>query len=187
MSHTNRNIIVLAIVCIILLAVSPTLISGQIPDVEYSTDGHTNSLIEQTNGMISVVSEPSGADTFLDGISTGRYTPCVLMEVSPGRHTIEVSKPGYESDSAQVEVFRGKTTIIRFILVRVNGTSQAHGDSNPGSGGSSGSGGSFGSETDPGSGGTPSEGSESFPDGSIRVTSSQPGATVFINQSDTAW
>jgi hypothetical protein len=148
----------------------------------YLTEGDPSA--EQTTGRIFVVSEPVGADTFLDGISTGSHTPCLLAEISPGTHTVMVSESGYQSESGIVEVFKGKTTEIRFILSRINRTFSEPGYVNPGSDGSS----SFlnsNSGIDPGSSDTPSGGSESTSDSSIRVTSSPPGATIFINGSVT--
>ena len=183
----------MAIFCFVIIVLYPTLIMGP----GNLTEGNYPSA-EQTNGIIAVVSEPVGADTFLDGISTGRYTPCLLPGISPGSHTVMVSESGYQSESDIVEVFKGKTTDIKFILYRINRTFPSQGNMNPRSDGSSSfrssgpgidpgssdspSGGS-GSGIDPGSSETPSGGSESTQDGSIEVTSTPPGATIFINGS----
>jgi hypothetical protein len=181
----------LALFCFVIIALYPTLIlgPGYLTKTGYPSD-------ELTNGVISVVSEPAGADTFLDGISTRSHTPCLLAEIPPGPHTVMVSKAGYESESGFVEVFEGKTTGIKFILSPINRTFSTPGKVNQGSEGnssfgSSGSGtdpgstappsGDSGSGTDPGSTAPPYGGSESLTDGSIRVTSSTPGATIIIN------
>ena len=165
----------MSLFCFVIIAVYPTLIlgPGYLTKTGYPSD-------ELTNGVISVVSEPAGADTFLDGISTRSHTPCLLAEIPPGPHTVMVSKAGYESESGFVEVFEGKTTGIKFILSPINRTFSAPGKVNQGSEGNS-SFGSSGSGTDPGLTAPPSGGSESLTDGSIRVTSSTPGATIFIN------
>ena len=165
----------MSLFCFVIIAVYPTLIlgPGYLTKTGYPSD-------ELTNGVISVVSEPAGADTFLDGISTRSHTPCLLAEIPPGPHTVMVSKAGYESESGFVEVFEGKTTGIKFILSPINRTFSAPGKVNQGSERNS-SFGSSGSGTDPGSTAPPSGGSESLTDGSIRVTSSTPGATIIIN------
>jgi len=185
----------MAIFCFVIIALYITLIMGPryLTEVDYPS-------AEQTKGMISVVSEPVGADTFLDGISTGRHTPCLLADISPGSHTVMVSVSGYQSESGIVEVFKGKTSDIKFILSWINRTFPSPDNVNPRSEGSpsfgsSGSGldpgssdtpsGVSGPEIDKGSGDTPSGGSESTHDGSIRVTSSHPGATIVINGSVT--
>jgi len=167
----------MAIFCFVIIVLYPTLIMGP----GNLTEGNYPSA-EQTNGIISVVSEPVGADTFLDGISTGRYTPCLLPGISPGSHTVMVSESGYQSESDIVEVFKGKTTDIKFILSRINQTFPSQGNMNPRSDGSS-SFRSSGPGIDPGSSDSPSGGSESTQDGSIEVSSTPPGATIFINGS----
>jgi len=165
----------LAFFCFVIIALYPTLILNP----GYLTEGNYPST-EQTHGMIFVVSEPVGADTFLDGISTGSHTPCLLTKISPGTHTVMVSKSGYQSESGIIEVFKGKTTDIKFILSWINRTVPAPGTVNPKSDGSS-SFWSSGSGVDLGSSNTPSGGSESTQDGRIRVTSSHPMATININ------
>ena len=169
----------MALFCFVIIALYPTLIVGP----GYFTKAGDPSA-ELTNGMISVVSEPAGADTFLDGISTRSHSPCLLAEIPPGPHTVMVSKAGYESESGFVEVFEGKTTDIKFILSPINRTFSAPGKANTGSErntffGSSDSG------TDPGSNAPHSLDPESTLDGSILVTSSEPGATIFINGTNT--
>jgi hypothetical protein len=165
----------LAIFCFVIIALYPILIlsPGYLPEGNYPST-------EQTTGMISVVSEPVGADTFLDGISTGSHTPCLLTKISPGTHTVMVSKSGYQSESDIIEVFKGKTTDIKFILTLMNRTFPATGTVNPESDGSS-SFWSSGSGVDSGSSDNPTGGSESTQDGRIRVTSSHPMATIHIN------
>lgn len=54
----------------------------------------------EPNGTIFVTSEPSGAAVWLDGSDTGKHTP-VMLNVSPSRHTLQLSLngflPAYES------------------------------------------------------------------------------------------
>jgi len=44
---------------------------------------------------VRVVSEPAGAEIFVDGFDTGYATPYTIEDVSNGPHLIAVSRPGY--------------------------------------------------------------------------------------------
>ncbi|HJK78428.1 MAG TPA: PEGA domain-containing protein [Methanocorpusculum sp.] len=44
---------------------------------------------------VRVMSQPSGADIFVDGFATGYTTPWTIRNVSDGFHAIMVSKPGF--------------------------------------------------------------------------------------------
>ena len=51
------------------------------------------------HGTVGIFSEPSGAEIFLDGKPTGRFTPCDLdLSVLGGKRTIEIRKKGYEPE-----------------------------------------------------------------------------------------
>jgi hypothetical protein len=72
----------------------------------------------QSYGSISVTSDPSGATAVLDGGSS-QTTPCTFTGVSPGSHTIYVSKSGYTSISKAVTVSGGSTTQVSVTLNKV--------------------------------------------------------------------
>jgi hypothetical protein len=72
----------------------------------------------QNYGSISVTSSPSGATAVLDGGSS-QTTPCTFTGVSPGSHTIYVSKSGYTSVSRTVTVSGGSTTQLSVTLNQV--------------------------------------------------------------------
>jgi hypothetical protein len=91
-----------------------------ITESDYLTSADASAGI--ANGAISVVSEPAGAETFLDGNSTGRHTPCLLEEIPPGIHRVMVRYPCYENRSGFVAVNEGKTAEIRFNLTPTNCT-----------------------------------------------------------------
>ena len=44
---------------------------------------------------VSVTSNPSGSDIFIDGFPTGMKTPAVIRNVSRGQHIVSVSKQGF--------------------------------------------------------------------------------------------
>ncbi len=72
----------------------------------------------QNYGSISVTSNPSGATAMLDGGSS-QTTPCTFTGVSPGSHTVYVSKSGYTSVSRTVTVSGGSTTQVSVTLNKV--------------------------------------------------------------------
>jgi hypothetical protein len=72
----------------------------------------------QSYGSISVISDPSGATAVLDGGSS-QTTPCTFTGVSPGSHTIYVSKSGYTGVSRTVTVSGGSTTQVSVTLNKI--------------------------------------------------------------------
>jgi hypothetical protein len=72
----------------------------------------------QSYGSISVSSNPSGATAVLDG-GTSQTTPCTFTGVSPGSHTVYVSKSGYTGVSRTVTVNGGSTTQVSVTLNQV--------------------------------------------------------------------
>jgi hypothetical protein len=72
----------------------------------------------QSYGSISVASDPSGATAVLDG-GPSQTTPCTFTGVSPGSHTIYVSKSGYTGISKTVTVNGGTTTQVSVTLNKV--------------------------------------------------------------------
>lgn len=63
-----------------------TLDPGGTMSIRFSETGY---------GNVSVTSHPEGADVLMDGFVTGLKTPCIIRNVSMGRHLILVSKLGY--------------------------------------------------------------------------------------------
>lgn len=53
-------------------------------------------------GAIFVRSDVSGAEIFLDNVSTGKTTPDTLFDVPVGSHQVKIEKPGYSPDPAQI-------------------------------------------------------------------------------------
>lgn len=71
---------------------------------------------EVSNGYISVSSSPSYADVYIDGAYKG--TTPVTSSVSPGSHTVKVSKSGYDTISRTVSVNSGSTTSVSVSLAQ---------------------------------------------------------------------
>ncbi len=60
--------------------------------------------------ILKITSEPSGADVFIDGKSTGKLTPCEIANIAPGTHDIKVVKEFYGALKKEVNIIEGQTT-----------------------------------------------------------------------------
>jgi hypothetical protein len=67
-------------------------------------------------GSIIVTSNPSGANVYLDGLSSGT-TPLTIPNVKPGTHTILLTMQGYSDTSKTVEVTAGSQNQVSVDLV----------------------------------------------------------------------
>ena len=67
-------------------------------------------------GSIAVNSQPSGARVYIDGANTGQLTPCTIEDVSTGRHSIKISKRGYQTAQFARTIQSGKTTSVSINL-----------------------------------------------------------------------
>jgi len=64
-------------------------------------------------GQLSINSTPEGAQISLDGQNDASWvTPYNMAGVSPGQHTVVVSKPGYTSETRSIEVGSGNKSFI---------------------------------------------------------------------------
>jgi len=68
-------------------------------------------LLESLLGSISISSNPSGANIYLDGTFKGT-TPTTLSNVPTGSHVIKITKSGYNDISKSVTVSSSQTTYI---------------------------------------------------------------------------
>ena len=73
-------------------------------------------------GSVYVTTLPSGADVWLDGTYVGR-TPLVLDALAAGRHTVGVTKSGWNARQLDVTIESGQTTLSSTRLERARGTS----------------------------------------------------------------
>ena len=77
-----------------------------------------------TTGSLEVVSFPSNAEVRLDGVPIGS-TPLTRDSVSPGTHTVRVSKSGYQTEDRQVSITVGQTTTLQVTLVELPPANQS--------------------------------------------------------------
>jgi hypothetical protein len=76
--------------------------------------------IKKMPGKIHVETTPAGATVVVDGYAEAQATP-VDVSISPGRHSLHVSKDGQESQDREVEVALGSHTDINLQLVPIGG------------------------------------------------------------------
>jgi hypothetical protein len=80
----------------------------------------------QHTGNLTVESTPSGAALRVDNGSVVGTTPVSRLAMRTGRHTITVEKPGWESQSRDVDVYAFATDHASFALTAVHETQLAH-------------------------------------------------------------
>src|SRR5437868_1230848 len=69
-------------------------------------------------GSVAITARPADADVYIDGerwVSTDTST-ALVVQLAPGRHTIEVRAPGRRSFSTVIDVRRGETTPLNVSL-----------------------------------------------------------------------
>ena len=71
---------------------------------------------EEQQGSIQVNSTPTGASIYLDGTNTGNTTNTTLTGVTPGNHTIKLTKDAYVDYSTSVSVSAGQTATVNASL-----------------------------------------------------------------------
>ncbi len=102
---------------------------------------------EEPAGSISVVSDPEGAEVFLDYTGTGEVTPCTLTGLYPGPYMVGVELEGYETPAEEeIEVRHGLVAEADFVLEKIPEIPVPGADAGSDSDGSGGTG-EFGSGT----------------------------------------
>lgn len=81
--------------------------------------------VEVQNGFISVDTNPSGANVFIDGDLKG-VTPLNNYPLKPGIHTIVISKFGYMDYTRSVNIEANKTFTISVTLIKVEESFSMH-------------------------------------------------------------
>ena len=88
------------------LGVSDTFSSGQ--DLWFDKEGSGN--------VLRVISDPSGATVLIDGAADGT-TPYSSSKITEGSHELQIDKPGYESQKAQVNIKHSNLLNVSFKLL----------------------------------------------------------------------
>ena len=79
---------------------------------------NVNLILKPKPGAVFVVSNPSGAEVYLDDIKRNGFTPVKIDSVEAGSHRIIFRLAGYRSEVKSVEVDAEKTTTVNCELVK---------------------------------------------------------------------
>ena len=111
-----------------LLSTNPTsfrnsvlsTMQSQLPSSDWSFDTLSFAVVAAppTTGTVRVLSSPSSASVTLDGTPIGA-TPTERAGVSPGIHTVQISRAGYETEVRQVTVTAGLTSTVSVTLTPI--------------------------------------------------------------------
>jgi hypothetical protein len=71
------------------------------------------------SGTVRIQVRPGDASVYVDGEFRGSGRQSASLRLSPGRHRIEVVRPGYRTLEREVEVRAGRTTDVDFDLERM--------------------------------------------------------------------
>ena len=71
-------------------------------------------------GSISIRVQPGDAEVFVDGErwTTPENHERLVIQLSDGRHRVEIKKAGYEAFSSEVQIQRGETQTMNVSLLR---------------------------------------------------------------------
>jgi len=79
-------------------------------------------------GALSIDSTPQGAQIQVDGRDTRSVTPFSLTGLTPGQHTVVISKPGYVAETRTIDVLSGSRSMISVQLGLLSATVSASTD-----------------------------------------------------------
>ncbi|HIJ05848.1 MAG: Uncharacterized protein XE11_0008 [Methanomicrobiales archaeon 53_19] len=83
--------------------------SYSIPDRIRDGETLTIQMDERAEAYLMIESDPRGASVFINGFPVEEETPAIIDNLSPGKHRIVVSKPGYLPATGEIKI-RPKTT-----------------------------------------------------------------------------
>jgi len=76
---------------------------------------------QSTSGAVSIRVQPDSAEILIDGEHwSGRTNDRLVVQLSPGRHVVEIRLSGYRTFSTEVEIRDGQTTPLNISLTREN-------------------------------------------------------------------
>jgi hypothetical protein len=90
-------------------------------DEDEDDDADEPAAVEQPSaefGKLQLTVEPEDASVYVDGAFRGTGREASSLKLAPGRHRIEVVRPGFRTAENEIDVPAGETTRIRVILDR---------------------------------------------------------------------
>ena len=88
-----------------------------VSDGKGGTDSRSLTIsVSVVSGSLEISSTPSGATIYIDGSSTGSITPCTIAGLTPGSHTVKLSKTYYKNKSGTATVVAGSATGVNWVM-----------------------------------------------------------------------
>jgi predicted secreted protein len=87
-----------------------------------ASPGIQNSALIQKPGSVQVISTPQSASVSLDGVPVNGLTPITVPGISPGTHTVLVSKAGFADWAGNISVKTGLKSSVYATLKPLYGT-----------------------------------------------------------------
>lgn len=78
-------------------------------------------------GQLSIDSNPEGAQIQIDG-NAGGVTPYAIASLTPGQHTVTISKPGYAAETRSISIPSGGKSALSVPLAQLAATVSANSD-----------------------------------------------------------
>ena len=70
------------------------------------------------HGKLQLSVEPEDASVYVDGAFRGTGREAASLRLAPGRHRIEVVRPGFRTSESEIDVPTGETTRVKVTLER---------------------------------------------------------------------
>ncbi len=86
--------------------------------IPLSTPTPTPTPIPQ-KGSISCITNPSGANVYIDNNTFWKKTNCLVPDVEPGYHKVGYTLPGYKDYVTTIHVAEGQTRVVSVNLVKI--------------------------------------------------------------------
>jgi hypothetical protein len=89
---------------------------------DYTTDinvsaGQITNIIAYLDPLLSVSSSPSGAEIYMDGYYIGVLTPKNITDLTPGNHTLRLTKAGYNPFTSNITISAENSTRVEANLI----------------------------------------------------------------------
>ena len=78
--------------------------------------------VSTVSGSLEISSTPAGAAIYIDGSNTGSITPCTIAGLTPGSHTVKLTKTNYKNKAGSVTVVAGSAAGVNWPLTAAPST-----------------------------------------------------------------
>ncbi|RPJ81883.1 MAG: PEGA domain-containing protein [Deltaproteobacteria bacterium] len=83
--------------------------------------GEVTATLQPVNGVLQIISEPAGAEVYIDNVKSG-ITPIRLSPAAKGDHHIRIDKPGYETWTKEIAIIPGEQSTVTAQLTDAMGS-----------------------------------------------------------------